>query len=186
MTLLRYTWDSRQCCSSTRFRASSHQSMEIAITSLSLIQIYNAQLKKKRWQLHLCGIQVPLGRPFSSRSSSRIPSKTLDWPSTGCIYITIRYVFGLVEKRRRGHLLPGRSHLRLVARALKVAARQIARDVRWKWLIEIGSSVIPRVQSLLGMLPQLNRGRKAARLRNRHVFTNYSEWINHRFNTAVC
>lgn len=119
-------------------------------------------------------------RPLSSRSSSRIPSKTLDWPSTGCIHIAIRYAFDHVEKRMRGHLLPGRSHLRVVARALKVAARQIARDVRWKWLIGIGSSVIPCVQSFLGMLPQLNRGRKAACLHNRHVFANYSEWINHR------
>lgn len=112
-------------------------------------KIYNAQLKKKHWQLHLCGIQVPLGRPFSSRSSSRIPSKTLDWPSTGCIYITIRYVFtSRLRNECEATCYPGRSHLGPVARALKVAARQIARDVRWKWLIEIGSSVIPCVCNL--------------------------------------
>ena len=50
-----------------------------------------------------------------------------------------------------------RFHLRIVARARKMPARQVARDVRRKWLIRIGSSVIPRVQSLPGMLPQLNR-----------------------------
>lgn len=41
-----------------------------------------------------------------------------------------RYDTCSVRSRMRGHLLPDRSHLRVVVRALKVAARQIARDVR--------------------------------------------------------
>lgn len=45
--------------------------------------------------------------------------------------------------------------------------RQIARDVRRKWLIRIGSSVI--LQSLPGMPPQLNRSRRSARLHNHHM-----------------
>lgn len=153
MKLLRHIRDSRQCASSTlRFRASSRINRR-RLPRVSPIRAHNAQFKKKiltaPFVKHSDLISITPTTPIiialaiARVIAHRKPLIDLHWQGAFVSCDAIRVQSGYVAKRMRGHLLPGQSHLRAVARARKMPARQIARDVRWKWLIRIGSSVIP-------------------------------------------